>query len=563
MPGYVLSGQAPLPVHALVLVRGVLRSCRRYPEADVILRLLEAVGARVDDKVLCWSVAPAPVVPLRVPLPPDAPRCTACGMAFASRNLLFRHLREPANGCNTDMQRASLAPEAGRRRSRPAASGGQAAPTTMSVVRTATSPIAEVAVEAERCLWFGELPQSWAAQRPLQALIWALGPRGLPHPWVRKVVRRPRRGRPYAIVAFRDEAEAEAVLLAMDGLHVTAAACFKQSGDANPAESSGGPAADSDATLAWPSFVLCVKRCEHGSRAATASLAAPASASAGADPPLADQLRPLSVGSLWDRAEALLRACAVADGVADGVALGSAKEIAKICTLPALDVAAPSWRVPLKHEALSAALAAYDVHGGRREVRVSGQPLPAALAARMLAELQGLRWPARPHREHVTSERYLVLHPDARSAPPPTDEYAPLRALCAELVAFADPAFAYSGIAVTRNFVGSPHVDACDTSAQLAVSFGDFDEPGGELCVDGGDVLFVVRTKQRVARVDGRHVHWVRTHTGGDRFSVVLYDTTSSAPTPRGAPVELHWIAEGLRRPSGSCASEAVMAADY
>ena len=35
----------------------------------------------------------------------------------------------------------------------------------------------------------------------------------------------------------------------------------------------------------------------------------------------------------------------------------------------------------------------------------------------------------------------------------------------------------------------------------------------------------VVETRGRVASLDGRHVHWVRTFRGGDRFSLIFYNT--------------------------------------
>ena len=65
-------------------------------------------------------------------------------------------------------------------------------------------------------------------------------------------------------------------------------------------------------------------------------------------------------------------------------------------------------------------------------------------------------------------------------------------------------------------------------------------QQGGELCVDAGAAaatpadaaarpLHVVETKNRIAKVDGRHVHWVRTYTGGDRYSLVFYDVGSHA----------------------------------
>lgn len=88
----------------------------------------------------------------------------------------------------------------------------------------------------------------------------------------------------------------------------------------------------------------------------------------------------------------------------------------------------------------------------------------------------------------------------------------------------------------------SPHIDQCDTSYQYALALGAFH--GGELCVEeaGGRVVHVVETRGRIARVDGRHVHWVRTHGGGDRYSLIFYDTTGRRPQPRSAAVDTSWV---------------------
>ncbi len=74
--------------------------------------------------------------------------------------------------------------------------------------------------------------------------------------------------------------------------------------------------------------------------------------------------------------------------------------------------------------------------------------------------------------------------------------------------------------------IASPHIDDRDRSFQYAISLGDFQ--GGELCVEGRNhnEINVVDTKNRIARVDGRHIHWVRGWNGGDRYSLIFYDTT-------------------------------------
>jgi hypothetical protein len=66
--------------------------------------------------------------------------------------------------------------------------------------------------------------------------------------------------------------------------------------------------------------------------------------------------------------------------------------------------------------------------------------------------------------------------------------------------------YACTQVAVTKNFEGSPHIDARDASYQYATSLGSFAE-GGELCVENAD--------------DPTTVHVLNTH--GARFSTEIY----------------------------------------
>jgi len=45
------------------------------------------------------------------------------------------------------------------------------------------------------------------------------------------------------------------------------------------------------------------------------------------------------------------------------------------------------------------------------------------------------------------------------------------------------------------------------------------------------DYVNVVDTHNRIARVDGRHVHYVRSFGGGNRWSLIFYDTTDRNKT--------------------------------
>ena len=191
-------------------------------------------------------------------------------------------------------------------------------------------------------------------------------------------------------------------------------------------------------------------------------------------------------------------------------------------------------------------------------------------------ELRVLRWPATSARPGVTADEYLVSAPACACARAcaracASEEYHgahgalvrpsciqpslpawqvltnkrtagecgtrhphyELRRLCDQLLCWyrrecGDARYTHTAIAVTRNFVGSPHIDQFDQCEQLAISLGEFE--GGELCVEeDAHTVAVHETRGRIAKVDGRRVHWVRAFRGGDRFSLIFYNTVGLA----------------------------------
>jgi hypothetical protein len=115
--------------------------------------------------------------------------------------------------------------------------------------------------------------------------------------------------------------------------------------------------------------------------------------------------------------------------------------------------------------------------GPRVERRITGFPLPPALAGALLEELTATSWPRPRERGKVAAGEYLTVSPANAGRHPR------LWALAAETVAVLDPSFAYTAIAATKNFCGSPHIDTHDVGYQWALSLGTF-SGGGQLCLE-------------------------------------------------------------------------------
>lgn len=474
----------------LLQERSALRLARGWARADTILQRLEGLGVAVDDKERSWGAGPKPArqqqkrgrTPTTQPAAASGAAagsanaaagggaggvpCGMCGRLFPSRNLVFKHLRDGGTtGCGASVvEQGGLEPSPGEqaKAARPARRARQQRPG--QTARHAT---------AESCLWFGDLPLPWTRtagkHRRLIALLYQHTPRGVPQPWLKKVVRKGyREGKSdggaylgYAIVAFRDKAEAQAVLPAMDGLQITPEGVFRTKprnaaggddstgGDGQTdgdrptgsgAESEGQPNDD------LPRFTLKVRPCEHGDTAAAVLPAGLSADAAGKDPPAIEQLRPLPEEELTRRLVLLSEAAGIAD-LGDAAADGK-QTLASV---------------------VSASQAVQSRGTSRQELRSVGQLVPSDLLQRLETELSSLRWPAKNQRAGLSSERYLVLPTNVSS-----DAYGDLRALCKELMQWAAPEYHYSGIAVTKNFVASPHIDDRDVAHQFCLSLGQF-----------------------------------------------------------------------------------------
>ncbi len=236
-----LEGQQTELVQTLLTERSARRRERDYARADAILEELQGMGVVVDDEKHSWSVIAAPLTQTTQALQqrtqqkrprcelPEATsdgsgvECKMCGQLFPSRNLVFRHLRDPQSGCGESVaQQGGLAPSPGEE--------AKAARPARRAARQRPGQTARHA-SAESCLWFGDLPLPWTRaagkHRRLTALLYHHMPRGVPQPWLKKVVRKGYRDKStgaylgYAIVAFRDKDEAQSVLPAMHGIQVS------------------------------------------------------------------------------------------------------------------------------------------------------------------------------------------------------------------------------------------------------------------------------------------------------------------------------------------------------
>lgn len=123
-------------------------------------------------------------------------------------------------------------------------------------------------------------------------------------------------------------------------------------------------------------------------------------------------------------------------------------------------------------------LAAYAAEGaaGRMEREVAGLVVPAGLAAELLAVLRQTDWVSLPReRPTVKADGYLILRrPPAEPAKTAAGRkeaeklksHGALWRLAVDAIEQADSVYAggFSAIAVSKGFVGSPHVDGCAQS---------------------------------------------------------------------------------------------------
>jgi hypothetical protein len=480
--------------------------------------------------------------------------CQFCNKYFASKNLVFRHLRDASTTCgNTIIETGQKLPDA------PSKIKKHKKQEIAKALRTSRRKTgkAKQNVDPAATLWFGDLPLPYTRMggqyKRLRAVLKEYLPRDVPQPWIKKVIRKGYRkgGKKsndenergeyygYAIIVFRDAEEAKNVMTAMDGTVIESKKVF--------------PSEPSIIIPDFSTFVMKVNNVQHNNNNNNNNDASSSknnnkdnkrdsiTNSGGQDPPLIDQLRPLSTPELQERCQYMKDRLLKTTGKVFVPPVETSPEVNDEDNSEDNErKKSENYTASQEHDKmLELALSLYEAIGPRQERLYKGRVIPESIRDNLLHLLKSVRWPAESHRKGLTSDNYLVLQTNISN----DRFYNDLRLGCRKLMDWVDPNYYYSGIAVTKNFVASPHIDDRDQSFQYAVSLGEFNEGGGELCVEGNnnggddgdgrvDYVNVVETRNRIAKVDGRNVHWVRSWNGSaDRYSLIFYDTTDRHQT--------------------------------
>lgn len=127
-------------------------------------------------------------------------------------------------------------------------------------------------------------------------------------------------------------------------------------------------------------------------------------------------------------------------------------------------------------------LQCYDKHGPREIRKEDGIPVKPLRIAALLKELEAIHWPQTTReRPKIRAERYMILQkpgsgePDSARTKKETAKlmkYKKLFDLAVETLAEVDPEFAerFTALAVTKCFVGSPHIDTLNVGPFYGIS---------------------------------------------------------------------------------------------
>ena len=189
----------------------------------------------------------------------------------------------------------------------------------------------------------------------------------------------------------------------------------------------------------------------------------------------------------------------------------------------------------------------------RPVVRFDGFPVRQELLDLILKELRDWRHNqnrggsnTNRERPSIKAECYMILRAPSKNGNNTTSRQEKRRQkkmkpnqhlwnLAMQAITETDPEFASrcSEIAVTYNFIGSPHIDRQNSSHFYGLSLGNFN--GGCIVVEiSPRVVGEVNTQNRLGKVDGRYPHWVSEYDTAkeERFSLIYYDTISDYQVP-------------------------------
>ena len=179
---------------------------------------------------------------------------------------------------------------------------------------------------------------------------------------------------------------------------------------------------------------------------------------------------------------------------------------------------------------------------GRLIVHVSGQKLDEILCNKLLHALKEV-WASSSttcnrERPSICADNYMILcspsifdptSQKAAKAAGKLKRHQTLWDIAYEALNSVDPFFAsqYTAVAVTHNFIGSPHIDKQNCGPFYGLSLGNFEEGGNIMVECSARVLASVNTKNSMAQVDGRFPHWVSPYNqhANDRYSLIYYRT--------------------------------------
>lgn len=189
---------------------------------------------------------------------------------------------------------------------------------------------------------------------------------------------------------------------------------------------------------------------------------------------------------------------------------------------------------------MSTILSCYEKHGPRQICKVQGIPASSQRIASLLLELDAIPWPTTTReRPKIRAEYYMILQKpgsgisDSVKTKKETAKLTRYQSLFDEAVAALteiDPTFAqrFTALAVTKNFVGSPHIDTLNVGPFYGLSLGEFTPGGGCIAVECSPfVVAEVNTHERFGKVDGRFPHWVTPYEG-TRYSLIYYVTSGT-----------------------------------